>query len=257
MNDEKRQKLQLILLSIIIVFILGVFVYLLFFKDKKDELEQQNIKEIEERINNPQIDVYKTKDGMFTFKVVDKNNQEAYQKSKKKYETKSIDQTYEMYVADYGVKSYLYVNNDIHDIVDIKEDDNYASYTLASDAQYPICILVDKKSRLVEENPERLKILKDERLNDLGDFDIRFNGENNTPTFIKTNAGYYFGISGNLNIITTIYTTNWKELGVHDDVKNIKSDNLGIWVYAEIGSDFKGKNATKYDINGNIIDCEK
>ncbi len=247
MEDYKKrnngQSIKIIVISILTVVILAFGIY---FINRKPYQEKP--------VNNvvKSLYTYKTKDGRFTLKIVDKNNSIAINEFNK---GKS-----EEFIENYknNVKYYAYFNDVILGIDDVEEDEHYAVYYFFG---YPnaeasgYTLIVNKDTNILEINPTDLINKKEDCMNNnFCDFPRHI-------SYIKTDIGYFFvDESYGDNIL---YTTSWQRLGYvyteYGSLTEVESD--GIIVYSDrkdsecFGNDciWELLNPTKYDANGNVV----
>lgn len=242
--DKKNNSRKILIFIIVIIVLITTMLVLLYPKD-------------EEKINNNSDDintvveknVYKTKDGRFSLKIVDRNDVNAYSKAKERYGENQYDDYIYPYVVSYG-----YINNQIFAIDEIVEDDNYSVFSLIglpteSSGQK---IMVNKKNGIIEVSEDDLNRINNDCLKD------GFCGFQPQPSYIKTSTGYFF-ITNNHGMIT-IYTSNWQKIGYIDKLSNLKTDADGsIYVYNNVDTEscfgqdcnYKGIGILiKYDVTG-------
>jgi hypothetical protein len=252
----KKTNYTLIILVALCIILVGAAVYFLFIKDKTTN------KDTSDNTDNTVVekDVYKTKDGKFTLRIVDKEAA----KAKKDYE--------DSHVEDEGVgsideiKYYAYFNDSIIYVSDVfLEDEHYVVYEFggyksAEAAGYTL--VLNKDTNTLEINPEDLV---NKENNCMEQFFCSFT---HRMSFVKTDLGYFFVDLSYGDYV--LYTTSWKKLGyVYLDVQNetpsyykLKEvDSTGVTAYSDqeavecFGNECTWKllNPTKYDVNGNVV----
>ena len=243
-----NNNLLVILLVIIVVGIVGYFVYTKFiYKDNSNNKKDDSNKE--EKNNNGDNAIYKTSDGKFTLRIIDKNDQTA------KLLFKNDD------IKDSEIKYYAYFNDTLLVVTDVIEDEHYAIYSFAgyeNAESYGYSLLVNKDNKKLEIEPKELED------KDITCMDNNFCDFSRHPYFVKSESGYYFGYDDyGLNVL---YTTEWKELGyVYLDSSNgnyklRESDSVGVITYLDYTSECDGNyctynllNPVKYNAKGDNV----
>lgn len=276
----KKQKNIIVILCIIIALLLMVGIYMLFIK-KENNSNAPSSNDVTEHKNNMQNE-YKTADGKYTLKIVDENDSEMKEKARQiryqemykiaqdnclnndmddafgdnELKCSSLDKDFDEYFknnnTENDVKKYALLNDEIVDVLDFEEDDNYGMYygfferQYGNMPQYGVKFLVDKQKGIIIEKDNSFD---NDIAGALGEDYARFTMENKSYNYIKTNAGYFFVSDFTYEPYSTIYTIDWKEVGYHNDIKNIQSDSDGIYVYKEYdANNDKLINLVKYSI---------
>ncbi len=242
---EKRKNIEIVVLSIIIVVLLGALIYLLFIKKDKptEPPKSQDNQQVENNTNNIDKEStivekasYKTKDGKFTLKIIDKSS------------NKYIEEKYKDILEGFGdCKGYAFINDELLALTIIKEDELYASYN----AYYPNNVAQSAESFIA--NKQDGTLIEMRTFSDEFNAFERFLMENAWSSYIKTNAGYFL-IYSPITDPDILYTMSGKKLG-YINSEEPKSDAQGVYVYDNIDSNFDFSNAipSKYDVNGNKI----
>lgn len=243
--DKNNNHKKILIFVIIIIVLVTTLLVLLY--PKEEEKPNNNISDDTNIV--VEKDVYKTRDGRFSLKIVDKSDNEAYNKAKERYGENQFDDYINPYVVSYG-----YINNQVFAIDDILEDDNYIVFSLIglpteSSGQK---IMVNKIKGTIEVSDDDLSQISKDCLKD------GFCGFQPQPSYIRTSTGYFF-LTNNHGMITA-YTANWKKIGYIDSMNNLKTDADGsIYVYENVDTtncfgqdcDYKGIGILiKYDVNG-------
>ncbi len=262
---RKKRVLAIVLSIAIILLITSIYMLLI----RKDDESKSNIDNDDNNIIAEKERIYKSKDGKFTLKIVDKNDEKAKQDLIEHFKKECDDcfLTAEESVEDLQDEILYYAYfNDIALFVDsVVEDDHYATYGLAGyDNAYGwgFKLIVNKDTNTIEIRPEDLIDKESDCMKS------SFCGFMWSPSFVKTNLGYFFIDEREQEL----YTTDWKKLGYvqldyHDDdsyeLKEV--DSSGVTVYKDMkflecnGDAYPSNckvdflNPIKYDANGNIV----
>lgn len=262
--ENKKKNILIGVMACIIVILIGVCVYLAFFRkndvkpnidsnvsendvkrrDNKNQNKENNVKTLNlfEEVNNDYNDflsteTYKSNDGKYTLKIIGKNTDE-YNKAMNEYKN-----GYEKKEGKYdnkNVLTYGYLNNAVIEITKvIKEDDTYARLTanyMPNDFEgmcgSTIYIMYNKKTNELE-----IPV----------DAEDKFYLCTRDLSFVKINNNYfflYFYVDA-YGAVSAIYNTDWEKIG-YISRNNIKYDNEGIYVYED--EELKG-NVFKYRFN--------
>ncbi len=214
---ENKNNNKNILIIVIVAIVLIVSVLMLIFSQKKDIIDNNGNKITENG-------GYKTKDKRFTLSIVERNDLEAYNNAKRRYDENTFDE-----IIKPNVRFYAYLNNRVFVIDDVIEDDNYALYSFVGlpTEEYGHRILVNKQNKTIEVSDEDLAKV------DNSCFNNGFCGFQEQVNFIKSNTGYFF-VNNNHGLVT-IYTSNWQKLGYVDKANNIQLDaDGGVYVYDNV-----------------------
>ncbi len=280
MENNKKRNIIIIILVVLGIVLISLGIYFVFIKNdskpiSNNDREKCNIDTNEREDNEYKGEIYKTQDGKFTLKIVDKSDEKA-----KKDLEESIrddldddDPRKESYVLEddldfyNDIKYYAYFNDIIMYVLDIeKEDDSYITYSFggykaAESDGYSL--LVNKKNNTLEINPEEL-VGKENSCMQEG-----FCGFSQHTSFVKSDLGYFYIHLDCGDGSSELYTTSWKKLGYvyteyleNNDFRLKEVDINGVTVYNDkVEKDCSGNccswnllNPIKYDIDGNVVE---
>ena len=237
-QEEKKNNNKTIGIVILIIGLLlvGAAVYKLFIE--KPETDKPKDDNTQEQGNNNALSeeiIYKTKDGNFTLKLVQKNDTKSIEEAKELGEDMTND-----------AKLYAYFNGTFLVVTDIyREDKHYATFGFSGYENAEAngySLVVNKDTNILEINPEDL-INKDQTC-----MKENFCNFPHHMSFVETDLGYFFiDESYGDNVL---YTTSWKKLGYvyteNDKLKEV--DSSGVTVYSD-------RNAKQCD--GNEWGCRQ
>ena len=245
-NNSKTIGIVVLVIGLLLVCFAG---YKLFI-EKPESTKPKDDNTQEQDNNNVVVDknTYKTADGKFILKIVEKNDSKAAEEAKKLGEDTVNEAKY-----------YAYFNDTILAITDVYQEDNhYATYGFSGYENAEAngySLVVNKDINVLEINPIDLTS-KDQNC-----MKENFCSFPHHMSFIKSDLGYFFiDESYGDNVL---YTTSWKKLGyVYIENGKLKeADSTGVTVYSDRNAkecdgnmcNWELSNPTKYDVNGNII----
>jgi len=219
-KSNNTNKVLIMIIALLVIVIIAGGIYFVFIK--KDDNTSNNNQGGNNALTN--VNVYKTKDGKYTFKLLDNG------------------------------KAFI---NDKAVIVEDKEENNRyieieGDFDPSPNYISGLEFVLDKETKLIVESPyyDENNKASDCGFDSYGEY-ARFCARCYGFNVLSINGWDFFEISSEIGS-SDIYTTSWKKLG-SADVDKIKYDEKGIYVCNKPFESTCESGETKYDVNGNII----